>query len=128
MTAPSKNRAAVALGRKGGRIGGRVTSPAKAAAARANGARGGRPRKDAAATCWACGRVDVRKRPRHGKLFYRHACPHGVPCIAGQPRTGVGGMNGPARGGPCYCPACVEAYDTRARALRDGLLNVFKIE
>ena len=43
--AKSKNPAAVALGRLGGRVGGRSTSPAKAAAARANGAKGGRPRK-----------------------------------------------------------------------------------
>lgn len=39
MTA--KNRAAVSLGRKGGK----VTSEAKAAAARANGKLGGRPKK-----------------------------------------------------------------------------------
>jgi len=38
---PSKNRAAVSLGRKGGK----VRSEAKAEAARANGAKGGRPRK-----------------------------------------------------------------------------------
>jgi hypothetical protein len=36
-----KNKAAVALGR----LGGKTTSPAKAAASRANGAKGGRPRK-----------------------------------------------------------------------------------
>lgn len=36
-----KNPAAVALGRKGGK----VTSDAKADAARANGAKGGRPKK-----------------------------------------------------------------------------------
>lgn len=41
QTATKKNRAAVALGRKGGR----VRSDAKAAASRANGAKGGRPRK-----------------------------------------------------------------------------------
>ena len=35
------NKAAVALGR----LGGKTTSPAKAAASRANGAKGGRPRK-----------------------------------------------------------------------------------
>jgi hypothetical protein len=34
-------------GAKGGKIGGRSTSDAKAAAAKANGAKGGRPRKDA---------------------------------------------------------------------------------
>lgn len=37
----AKNRAAVALGRRGGK----VKSEAKAAAARENGKRGGRPRK-----------------------------------------------------------------------------------
>lgn len=42
---PHKNPHAVALGRKGGRVGGLSTSPAKQAAARANGAKGGRPRK-----------------------------------------------------------------------------------
>lgn len=40
-TALTKNPAAVALGR----LGGRVKSDRKAAAARANGKRGGRPRK-----------------------------------------------------------------------------------
>lgn len=39
---PRKNKAAVALGRKGGA----VSSDAKAAAARLNGAKGGRPRAD----------------------------------------------------------------------------------
>jgi hypothetical protein len=39
-----KNPAAVALGRKGGR----VSSEAKAEAARANGKKGGRPKKSAA--------------------------------------------------------------------------------
>lgn len=43
-----KNRAAVALGRRGGKVGGKSTSAAKVAAARRNGARGGRPRKDQA--------------------------------------------------------------------------------
>ncbi len=38
---PRKNPAAVALGRRGGK----VTSEAKAAAARKNGKRGGRPRR-----------------------------------------------------------------------------------
>jgi general stress protein YciG len=41
---PRKNPHAVALGRKGGKIGGRVKSDAKAAAARENGKRGGRPK------------------------------------------------------------------------------------
>jgi hypothetical protein len=41
----TKNPHAVALGRKGGKIGGAVKSPAKSAAARTNGAKGGRPRK-----------------------------------------------------------------------------------
>lgn len=40
-----KNPAAVALGRLGGRKGGKSKSEAKAAAARANGAKGGRPKK-----------------------------------------------------------------------------------
>lgn len=43
--APPKNRHAVILGRKGGKVGGLSTSAAKQAAARANGAKGGRPRK-----------------------------------------------------------------------------------
>lgn len=38
-------RAAAALGRMGGRKGGKSTSEAKSAAARANGRKGGRPRK-----------------------------------------------------------------------------------
>lgn len=46
MSAPRKNPAAVALGRRGGK----VTSAAKTAAVRANGARGGRPR----VTHYAC--------------------------------------------------------------------------
>jgi hypothetical protein len=37
--------AAAAMGRLGGKVGGRSTGGAKAAAARANGAKGGRPRK-----------------------------------------------------------------------------------
>jgi hypothetical protein len=41
----SKNPHAVALGRLGGQIGGKATSPKKARAARANGTKGGRPRK-----------------------------------------------------------------------------------
>jgi hypothetical protein len=40
-----KNPHAVALGRLGGRVGGKSTSEAKAEAARANGAKGGRPKK-----------------------------------------------------------------------------------
>jgi hypothetical protein len=39
---PTKNRHAVALGRRGGK----VSSAAKAIAARANGQKGGRPRKE----------------------------------------------------------------------------------
>lgn len=42
---PRKNPHAVALGRRGGKIGGKATTEAKAAAARENGKRGGRPRK-----------------------------------------------------------------------------------
>jgi len=38
----AKHPAAVALGRRGGKVGGRSTSAAKQAAARANGAKGGR--------------------------------------------------------------------------------------
>lgn len=68
------------------------------------------------APCFACGRLDVRKRPRAGKAHYAHHCPHGVPCIAGSPTMRVGGFNGPARGGRYYCPACVEAYTARERA------------
>lgn len=33
------------IGRKGGKIGGLATTPAKSAVAKANGAKGGRPRK-----------------------------------------------------------------------------------
>jgi hypothetical protein len=62
--------------------------------------------------CWACGRTDVKKRPRAGKQFYPHRCPHGVPCTAGS-RMGKEGMNGPARGGPCYCAACVARANER---------------
>jgi hypothetical protein len=40
-------RAAALLGRRGGRIGGKSTSPAKCRAARANGKLGGRPPKKA---------------------------------------------------------------------------------
>lgn len=40
-----KNPHAVALGRLGGTIGGRSTSPAKRRAARRNGKLGGRPKK-----------------------------------------------------------------------------------
>lgn len=43
MTA--KNPHAVALGRRGGQVGGKVKSEAKAAAARENGKKGGRPPK-----------------------------------------------------------------------------------
>jgi len=43
-----KNKHAVALGRKGGKIGGRSRSPAKIAMARANGKKGGRPKKEEA--------------------------------------------------------------------------------
>ena len=42
---PTKDPAAVSLGRRGGLKGGRSTSEAKQAAARANGAKGGRPKK-----------------------------------------------------------------------------------
>ena len=65
---------------------------------------------DHQAGCWACGRLDVRRRPGRGKQFYAHRCPHGVPCTAGDRLAGKQGMNGPARGGPCYCAACVQAW------------------
>ena len=45
---PKKNKHAVALGKKGGQIGGRSRSPAKIATARKNGAKGGRPKKEGA--------------------------------------------------------------------------------
>lgn len=70
--------------------------------------------------CWSCQRTDVRKRPRSGKRFYAHKCPHGVPCIAGHSLMGAGGFNGPARGGPCYCPQCVAAYELHAREQREA--------
>lgn len=41
----NKNPHAVALGRRGGQVGGKVKSAAKAAAARLNGKKGGRPKK-----------------------------------------------------------------------------------
>jgi hypothetical protein len=44
---PLKNPAAVALGKLGGKIGGKATSKRKAAAARKNGKLGGRPRRAA---------------------------------------------------------------------------------
>ena len=44
---PKKNKHAVTLGKKGGKIGGRSRSLAKSAAAKANGAKGGRPKKEA---------------------------------------------------------------------------------
>jgi len=43
----AKNRHAVVLGRKGGKAGKGVSTPAKATAARANGLLGGRPKKPA---------------------------------------------------------------------------------
>lgn len=61
--------------------------------------------------CWSCGRQDVKKRL--GKQYFPHKCPHGVPCVAGT-TSGAQGMNGPAVGGPCYCPACC----SRARRLQ----------
>ena len=41
---PRKNPHAVALGRKGGQVGGLASTPAKRRAARANGKQGGRPK------------------------------------------------------------------------------------
>jgi hypothetical protein len=49
-----KNPHAVALGKKGGQVGGLAKSPAKTAAARLNGAKGGRPRKFARVICTRC--------------------------------------------------------------------------
>ena len=49
-----KNPHAVALGKKGGQVGGLARSPAKTAAARLNGAKGGRPRKFARVICTRC--------------------------------------------------------------------------
>ena len=43
---PKKNKHAVALGKKGGQIGGRSRSAAKIATARKNGKKGGRPKKE----------------------------------------------------------------------------------
>lgn len=43
---PRKNPHAVALGRRGGKVGGKSTSDAKRAAARLNGSKGGRPKKE----------------------------------------------------------------------------------
>jgi hypothetical protein len=43
--AKKKDPAAVSLGRRGGKVGGKSRSPAKVAAARENGKKGGRPPK-----------------------------------------------------------------------------------
>ena len=56
--------------------------------------------------CPGCHRL-VTKRPRRGKAFYAHKCPHGVPCVFGHGGLGGHGFNGPALGGPCYCAECV---------------------
>lgn len=56
-----KNPAAVALGKLGGRVGGRSTSEAKATAARENGRQGGRPRAKRL-TCSRCGLKKPRRR------------------------------------------------------------------
>ena len=45
MTNKKKNPHAVALGRLGGKVGGKSRSPAKVAAVRKNGHKGGRPKK-----------------------------------------------------------------------------------
>lgn len=45
--------------------------------------------------CWGCGRLDVKKRPRAGKLHYPHKCPHGIDCVAGDPLAGRAGNNWP---------------------------------
>jgi general stress protein YciG len=45
MSPSPKNRAAAALGKKGGKIGGLSRSAAKALAAQNNGKKGGRPKK-----------------------------------------------------------------------------------
>lgn len=44
---PRKNPHAVALGRLGGLVGGKASTPKKVRAARVNGRKGGRPRKEA---------------------------------------------------------------------------------
>lgn len=73
------------------------------------------------ARCQLCG-TKAKKRPGPGgpalggKLRYKHKCPHGVWCIAGEMLGGKLGMNHPARGGKCYCPECCKLgrYQTRA--------------
>ncbi len=62
-----KNPAAVALGRLGGRKGGKAKTEAKKAASRANGAKGGRPRKDKALDRQSAKLLpnDINQRLRH---------------------------------------------------------------
>ena len=66
---PRKNPHAVALGRRGGTIGGKATTAAKVAAARENGQHGGRPSAGAIAAAAAVGKWI---RPQSGEhLFAR---------------------------------------------------------
>ena len=57
-------------------------------------------RLDFYAGCWGCGRIGVKKRPRHGKLHYAHKCSHGLDCVAGHRLAGIQGNNWPR------CPDC----------------------
>ena len=57
VSGKEKNPAAVALGRRGGKVGGRSKSKAKAASSRANGAKGGRPPKPCECPYSDCGHV-----------------------------------------------------------------------
>jgi len=52
--------------------------------------------------CAACGKR-VKRRSRAGKARYRHNCPHGRPCPAGDPLTGTH-LNAPrpVRLGGCH--------------------------
>lgn len=54
--------------------------------------------------CRCCGRR-IRKRPRRSKQHYRHKCPHGAWCVAGEPRQ----VNNAPR-----CAACADALRAAA--------------
>lgn len=69
-TKPQKNPHAVALGRLGGSIGGRVSSPAKRRASRANGKKGGRP---AFLVCHDCGHETTSLEARL-RVFNTNRC------------------------------------------------------
>ena len=63
-----KNLHAVALGRRGGKVGGKSTSPKKLAALRENAKRAGRP-------LHAWGRCALRsEQPKHGGRSMPHDC------------------------------------------------------